>query len=139
MRILLFGATGMVGQGVLRECLKAPDVGFIQIVGRTSVSLADPKVREIVRPDLSDLSDVEADLKDFDACLYCLGVSSAGMTEQQYSRLTFDLTLGVARTLSRLNNRMVFIYVSGAGTDNTERGRTMGRGSRAAPRMRCAA
>jgi uncharacterized protein YbjT (DUF2867 family) len=125
MRILLFGATGMVGQGVLRECLKAPDVDLIQIVGRTAVGLEDPKVREIVRQDLSDLGDVEADLRDFDACLYCLGVSSAGMSEQQYSRLTFDLTLSVARTLSRLNNRMVFIYVSGAGTDNTERGRTM--------------
>lgn len=124
MRILLFGATGMVGQGVLRECLKAPDVGVLT-VGRTPSGLVDPRLREIVRQDLFDLSDVESEITDVDACLFCLGVSSAGMPEQQYSRLTFDLTLSVARTLSRLNHRMVFVYVSGAGTDNTERGRTM--------------
>lgn len=125
MRILLFGATGMVGQGVLRECLRAPDVDFVQTVGRTAVGIVDPKVREIVRPDLFDLTDVEPELKDFDGCLFCLGGSSAGLSEQQYSHLTFDLTLGVARALSRLNNRMIFVYVSGAGTDNTERGRSM--------------
>jgi uncharacterized protein YbjT (DUF2867 family) len=125
MRILLFGATGMVGQGVLRECLMAPDVDAVQTVGRTAVGLVEPKLRDLVHTDLFDLGAIETELRDFDACLFCLGVSSAGMHEQQYSRLTFDLTLGVARTLSRLNPRMIFVYVSGAGTDNTERGRRM--------------
>jgi len=125
MRIVLFGATGMVGQGVLRECLMAPDVEFIQTVGRTAVGQSDPKLVDLVQPDLFDLGAIEDKLLDFDACLFCLGVSSSGMHEQQYSRLTFDLTLNVARTLSRLNPRMIFVYVSGAGTDNTERGRSM--------------
>lgn len=125
MRILLFGATGMVGQGVLRECLLDPGVQSVLAVGRSSIGKRDEKLRELVLPDVADLSDIEAELAGFDACFFCLGVSSVGMPEERYTQLTYDLTLSVARTLARLNSGMTFVYVSGAGTDSSERGRTM--------------
>ena len=125
MKVILFGATGMVGQGVLRECLIDPDVSEALSVGRTATSRTHLKLREIVRRDLSDLSTIETELSGFDACFFCLGVSSAGLKEADYRRVTFDLTLGAARTLARLNPAMTFIYVSGAGTDGTGQGRSM--------------
>ncbi|HEY4066804.1 MAG TPA: NAD(P)H-binding protein [Burkholderiaceae bacterium] len=125
MKILLFGASGMVGQGVLRECLAAPDVNQVNAVGRAPLAQTHPKLQHVVAPDLADLHDAEAGLKGFDACFFCLGVSSAGMSEVEYTRLTHDLTLAAAATLARLNPGMSFVYVSGAGTDGTERGRTM--------------
>lgn len=125
MKVLLFGATGMVGQGVLRECLLDPDVREVLVVGRRATGQQHEKLRERVLPDVADLSAVEPDLQGFDACLFCLGVSSAGMTEERYTRLTYDLTLAVAGTLAGLNPGMTFIYVSGMGTDSSERGRTM--------------
>lgn len=125
MRVLLFGATGMVGQGVLRECLLDDGVERVLAVGRSATGQRDPKLRELVVPDLSDLSAVAGELAGFDACFFCLGVSSAGMSEAEYTRVTYDLTLAVARTLARLNPTMTFVYVSGAGTDASERGRTM--------------
>ena len=115
----------MVGQGVLRECLRASDVDFIQTVGRMASGQRAPKLREVIQQDLFDLGGIESELNTFDACLFCLGVSSAAMTKSQYSRLTYNLTLGIAQTLARLNPQMTFIYVSGAGTDSTERGRIM--------------
>jgi uncharacterized protein YbjT (DUF2867 family) len=125
VRVLLFGATGMVGQGVLRECLLAPDVERAVTVGRSATGQSHPKLRELVALDLFDLSSLEPELAGFDACFFCLGVSSAGMSEEAYTRVTHDLTLSVARTLVRHNPRMTFVYVSGAGTDSTERGRSM--------------
>ena len=125
MRVLLIGATGMVGQGVLRECLIDPDVSEVLSVGRTPAGRTHPNLREIVRRNLSDLSDIETELSGFDACFFCLGVSSAGLKEPDYRRVTFDLTLGAARILARLNPAMTFIYVSGAGTDGTGQGRSM--------------
>lgn len=125
MNVLLFGATGMVGQGVLRECLLDPGVQRVLAVGRSSTGQRDEKLRELVRPDVADLSDLDADLTGFDACFFCLGVSAVGMTEADYSRVTYDLTLRVAQTLARLSSGMTFIYVSGAGTDGTEGGRAM--------------
>jgi len=125
MRILLFGATGMVGQGVLRECLRAADVQLVQTVGRTPTSRHHPRLREVVHRDLLDYQAIESELRNFDACFFCLGVSSAGMKEAEYTRLTYDLTLAAAQTLARLNPQMTFVYVSGAGTDSTERGRSM--------------
>jgi uncharacterized protein YbjT (DUF2867 family) len=125
MQVLLFGATGMVGQGVLRECLLDPQVTGVLAVGRSASGGQHPKLRELVQPDLFDLRTIETQLSGFDACFFCLGVSSVGMAEESYRRITYDLTLAVARTLARLNPRMTFVYVSGMGTDSTERGRTM--------------
>lgn len=125
MNILLFGATGMVGQGVLRECLLDPDVETVLSVGRSATGQRHERLREIVHADLFDLSAVEAELAGFDAGFFCLGVSSAGMTEESYRRVTYDLTMSVARCLAKLNPRMTFVYVSGMGTDSTGHGRIM--------------
>jgi uncharacterized protein YbjT (DUF2867 family) len=125
MNVVIFGATGMVGQGVLRECLLDPRVERVLVVGRSSLGQHHPKLREIVVQNMFDLSTLDADLADVDACFFCLGVSSAGISEERYTRITYDLTMAVAETLARLNPGMTFIYVSGMGTDSTERGRTM--------------
>ncbi len=125
MQVILFGATGMVGQGVLRECLLNSDVAGVLAIGRGSTGQRRPKLREIVRADLFDLSAIAADLQGYDACFFCLGVSAAGMKERAYRRVTYDLTLAVAGLLARLNPAMTFIYVSGAGTDSSEKGRMM--------------
>ena len=115
----------MVGQGVLRECLLDPEIEAVQTIGRTASGTQHPKLREIIRPNLFHYSEIESELKGLDACFFCLGVSSAGMSEQQYENLTYTLTLAAAETLSRLNPAMTFVYVSGAGTDSTEKGRVM--------------
>jgi uncharacterized protein YbjT (DUF2867 family) len=125
MKVLIFGATGMVGQGVLRECLRAPDVEQVVTVGRAVTGIENPGLREIVHANLLDFTGLEDQLTGFDACFFCLGVSSSGMNEADYQRVTYDLTLAAAQTLSRLNPDMVFIYVSGAGTDSSEMGRVM--------------
>jgi uncharacterized protein YbjT (DUF2867 family) len=125
VKVLLFGATGMVGQGVLRECLLDPRVESVLSIGRTDTGQKNAKLRELLLPDLFSLFAHEGELSGFDACFFCLGVSSAGMKEEDYRRVTFDLTLAVAQTLARLNPAMTFIYVSGAGTDSSERGRSM--------------
>jgi uncharacterized protein YbjT (DUF2867 family) len=125
MNVILFGATGMVGQGVLRECLLDPDIQQILSIVRTPTNQQDPKLHELVQADFFDYSAIESQLTGFDACLFSLGVSSAGMDEAQYTHLTYDLTLAAATTLARLNPQMTFLYVSGAGTDSTEAGRTM--------------
>ena len=125
MNVVLFGATGMVGQGVLRECLLAPDVESVAAIGRTATGIAHPKLRDIVHRDLMDYRAIETQLSGFDACFFCLGVTSAGMTEEDYSRITYGITMAAAETLARLNPQMTFVYVSGSGTDGTERGRTM--------------
>jgi uncharacterized protein YbjT (DUF2867 family) len=125
MNVLLFGATGMIGQGVLREALLDPDVERVVAVGRSATDQQQPKLRDLVVRDVADLAGVESELAGFDACFFCLGVSSAGMSEERYTRVTFDLTLAVAATLARLNPQMTFVYVSGMGTDSTERGRVM--------------
>jgi uncharacterized protein YbjT (DUF2867 family) len=115
----------MIGQGVLRECLLDADVARVQTVGRTATGVQHPKLREIVHEDLSHYASIEAELVGFDACLFCLGVSSAGMNEANYERVTYGITVAAAETLARLNPGMTFIYVSGAGTDSSEHGRTM--------------
>jgi uncharacterized protein YbjT (DUF2867 family) len=125
MRVILFGATGMVGQGVLRECLLDAEVQSVLSIGRTATGQKHEKLREILRKDLADLSAIESELRGYDACFFCLGVSSAGMTEADYRAVTYDLTLAVARTLVKLNPGMTFIYVSGAGTDSSEKSRFM--------------
>ena len=125
MKIILFGATGMVGQGVLRECLLDPDVETVLAVGRSPTGQQHAKLREIVHDNFLDYSAIESQLAGFDACFFCLGVSSVGMGEERYRYLTYDITLAAATTLAKLNPGMVFIYVTGAGTDSTEQGRVM--------------
>jgi uncharacterized protein YbjT (DUF2867 family) len=125
LNVLVFGATGMVGQGVLRECLLDPDVALVQTVGRAATGVTHPRLSEIVHPDLMSYAPIEPRLVGFDACFFCLGVSSAGMSEADYERVTYGITLAAATTLARLNKSMTFIYVSGAGTDSSERGRIM--------------
>jgi len=125
VKVIVFGATGMVGQGVLRECLLDPGVESVLVVGRSPTGHEHAKLNEIVRPDLFDLSAIEGELSGYDACFFCLGVSSAGMGEAEYRHLTYDLTLSVARSLAKANPGMTFLYVSGAGTDSTESGRMM--------------
>ena len=111
MNVILFGATGMVGQGVLRECLRDDGVERVLAVGRSATGVTHPKLHELMLPDATD-----AELQGYDACFFCLGVSSAGLSEADYTRLTFDLTFGWAQRLARINPAMTFIYVSGAGT-----------------------
>jgi uncharacterized protein YbjT (DUF2867 family) len=125
MKVLLFGATGMVGQGVLRECLLDPDVERVVSIGRGLTGEHHAKLRELPHANFLDFSAIEDQLSGFDACFFCLGVSSAGMTEEQYERITYGFTLAAARVLARLNPNMTFIYVSGMGTDSSEHGRSM--------------
>jgi len=125
MKVLLFGASGMVGQGVLRECLLDSDVARVVTVVRRPTGRRHEKLTEIVQPDLATLAAVEPQLRGFDACFFCAGVSALGMTEAEYTRVTYDVTLGVAKTLLRTSPDLTFVYVSGARTDSTEKGRMM--------------
>ena len=125
MDVIIFGATGMIGQGVLRECLLDPDVQRVVIVGRTPTGQQHPKIEEIVHGNLYDLSSIETKLTNLDACFFCLGITSAGMSEEEYTRITYDITMAAATTLLRLNPSMTFVFVSGLGTDSSERGRVM--------------
>lgn len=125
MKVLLFGATGMVGQGVLRECLLDPEVDLAVTLGRKATGAQSPKLHEIEHRDLANYNGMESELAGFDACFFCLGVSSSGMKEADYERITYGFTMAAAETLSRLNPGMTFIYVSGAGTDSSEKGRAM--------------
>jgi uncharacterized protein YbjT (DUF2867 family) len=125
VNVILFGATGMIGQGVLRECLLDPDVTRVLSVARSSTGQHDDKLRELLHEDFTNFSAVERELTGYDACFFCLGVSSAGMSEADYARVTYDFTLAAARLLAKANPEMTFIYVSGAGTDSSEKGRSM--------------
>ncbi len=125
MNVILFGATGMIGQGVLRQCLRDDSVDRVLAIGRSPLGVEHPKLRELVQPDPSDLSALEPELAGYDACFFCLGVSSVGMKEDAYRRVTYDLTLAVARPLAAANPALTFVYVSGEGTDSTEQGRSM--------------
>ncbi len=115
----------MVGQGVLRECLLDPEVESVVVIGRNATGQQHEKLDEIVLGDLSDISAIEGEISGYDACFFCVGVSAVGMNEEAYGCVTYDLTISVARTLAKLNPVMTFIYVSGSGTDSTERGRIM--------------
>jgi uncharacterized protein YbjT (DUF2867 family) len=125
MKVIIFGATGMVGQGVLRECLLDDEISSLLTVGRTTTGIASSKLLEIQQTNLLDYGPIESRLAGFDACFFCLGISSAAMKEADYERLTYGVTLAAAQTLSRLNPDMVFTYVSGEGTDSSEHGRVM--------------
>jgi uncharacterized protein YbjT (DUF2867 family) len=125
MKVILFGATGMVGQGALRECLLDFEVESVLAIGRSATGQQHEKLREIMHQDFSDFSTIEGQLAGYDACFFCLGVSAAGMSERDYRRVTYDFTMAAAQSLLRQNPGMTFIYVSGAGTDTTGGGRMM--------------
>jgi uncharacterized protein YbjT (DUF2867 family) len=125
IKAVIFGATGMVGEGVLHEALKHPNVESVLVIGRKSCKVTHPKLTELLHNDFFDYSKIEDRLRGYNACYFCLGVSSVGMREQDYSRLTYELTMQAAKALSGLNPDMTFCYVSGAGTDSTEKGRIM--------------
>ena len=125
IRAIITGATGMVGEGVLLECLDNPQVESVLIINRRDSGFSHPKLTEIVHKDFYDFSSIEDRLHGYNACFFCLGVSVIVMTEQDYHKMTHELTLHVAQTLSRVDQQMTFCYVSGAGTDSTEKGRVM--------------
>ena len=122
VRAIITGASGMVGEGVLHECLKSETVEKVLVVGRCSCSVTHPKLTEIIVKDFFDLSLIENELKGFNACFFCLGMSSVGVSKEEYERMTYDLTMNFAKTLVKENPDMTFCYVSGKGTDSTEKG-----------------
>src|SRR5580700_3949906 len=125
MKVILFGATGMVGQGVLRECLADPGVEGVLTIGRRVTGQTHPKLREIALPDLTDYSAIADQLAGYDACFFCLGVTSAGMSEADYRRVTVDIAVAAARVLAERNPEMTFVFVSGQGSDGTGKSRAM--------------
>lgn len=125
IRAIITGSTGMVGEGVLHECLKHPDVELVLVINRRSCNVQHEKLKEIIHSDFYNLSSIEKELSGYNACYFCLGVSSVGMKENNYKKITYDLTMHVATTLLKLNPDMTFCYVSGSGTDSTEKGRIM--------------
>ena len=125
LRLIITGATGMVGEGVLHECLQHSEIEEILVIGRKSCGITHLKLKENIHSNFFDLSPIEKRLTGYSACFFCLGVSSIGMKENEFHRLTYILTMHVAQTLSRLNNEMTFCYISGKGTDSTEKGKLM--------------
>jgi hypothetical protein len=125
IRAIITGATGMVGEGVLYECLQHPQVEAVLVINRRPCGYSHPKLKEIIHKDFYDFSPIEGQLSGYNACFFCLGVSSIGMKEEEYYQKTYVLTMHVAATLSRLNRDMTFCYISGASTDSTEKGRMM--------------
>jgi uncharacterized protein YbjT (DUF2867 family) len=123
IRAIITGATGMVGEGVLLECLNHPDVDRVLVINRKPGQVSHPKLLEIIRPDFFDLAPIAPQLTGYNACFFCLGVSSVGMSRKDYKRVTYDLTLNVGELLAKSNPEMTFCYVTGAGTDSSERGR----------------
>ncbi|MBI1307754.1 MAG: epimerase [Bacteroidetes bacterium] len=125
MKVIITGATGMVGKGVLLVCLEDESVEKVLCIVRSSTGITHPKLKEVLHSDFFNLSPVEAELKGYDACFFCLGVTSLGLKEDQYRHLTYDLTLNFAAVVLAQNPGIQFNYVSGAGTDSTEKGRSM--------------
>jgi uncharacterized protein YbjT (DUF2867 family) len=123
LKVIITGSTGMVGKGVLLECLEHPHVSEVLIINRSSIGMQHPKLKELIHKDFYNLQPVQEQLQGYDACFFCLGVSSVGMSEEAYTKPTYDLTLHFAETV--INADMTFIYVSGSGTDSTEKGSIM--------------
>lgn len=117
MKVILFGSTGMVGQGILYECIDHPEVDSILLVNRRSLQLTNPKVKEVILYDLAQIQVIREDLKGYDACFYAMGISSLGMKEEEYRKLMFDVPVKIAKELYDLNPQMVFCFVTGKGTD----------------------
>jgi uncharacterized protein YbjT (DUF2867 family) len=124
VKVIITGATGMVGEGVLMECLNHPDVAQVLVINRKPAGVSHPKLREIIHGDFFALAAIEPQLLGYDACFFCLGVSSVGMSREEYRHITYDLTLNLARTLAKSNADLTFCYVTGAGSDSSEAGRS---------------
>lgn len=125
VKAVIFGATGMVGEGVLHQSLKHPDVESVLVIGRRSCNVKHGKLKEIIHKDFFDYSNIEEQLEGYNACFFCLGVTSVGKKESEYAHITYDLTMTAAAVLSKVNKDMTFCYVSGQGTDSTENGKLM--------------
>lgn len=124
-KVIVTGVTGMVGEGVLHECLLSEDIEKVLVVNRRACGISHPKLKEIIHQDFFDLSSISEELKGYNGCLFCLGISSVGMKEQDFYKSTYTLTMNFAKALSDLNPEMVLCYISGAGTDSTEKGKVM--------------
>jgi uncharacterized protein YbjT (DUF2867 family) len=124
-KVIITGATGMIGKGVLLECLDHQEIEQVLTIGRSSTGLAHPKLKEIIHMDFSDFSSIKDQLHGYDACFFCLGISAAGLNEEQYRRITYGYTLALAKELLDIDKSITFNYVSGQGTDSTEQGRMM--------------
>lgn len=125
MKVIIMGSTGMIGKSVLLECMASDLIKSILIINRQPIGIQDKKINEIIHDDFNDFSTIRQHLKNYDACFFCLGVSSAGMSEYDYNKITYELTTGFARELIIQNDNLVFCYISGAGTDSSEKGRSM--------------
>ena len=125
INVIVTGATGMVGKGVLLECLDHPEVSEVLSIGRKSLAMNHPKLKELLHADFSEFASVAEQLKGYDACYACMGVSAAGMSEAEYTKMTYGYTMALANELVKINPEMTFTYVSGEGTDSTEKGRQM--------------
>ncbi len=125
MKVIVTGATGMVGKGVLLECLDHPEVTEVLAIGRSAIGIKHPKLKELLHKDFSEFASVAHQLKGYDACFACMGVSAAGLNEAQYTKFTYDFTMALARELHKINPEITFTYVSGEGTDSSEKGRQM--------------
>lgn len=125
MKVIVTGVTGMVGEGVMHECLNHPEITEVLSISRKMPLTKHPRLKSLVHADMKDISSLENQVKGYDACFFCLGVSSVGMKEPEYTEKTFDLTIGFASTLQKVSPGMTFCYISGAATDSTEKGRSM--------------
>ncbi len=124
-KVILTGATGMVGKGILLECLDHDNIEEVLVIGRSTIGMTHPKLKEMIHKDFTEFSSVSNQLLGYDACFYSLGISAAGLKEEQYKKITYDFTMALAKTLLGNNPGMTFNYVSGEGTDSTEKGRMM--------------
>lgn len=125
MKTIIFGTTGMVGKGVLLECLEEKAIESVLVINRQKLGLTNPKLKEIIHNDFFNFIPIKESIKGYDACFFCMGVTSAGLNEEEYTKLTYDLTLGFAKLMAEVNPNSTFCYVSGAGTDSTEKGGSM--------------
>jgi uncharacterized protein YbjT (DUF2867 family) len=125
MKVIITGATGMVGKGVLLECLDHKDIDQVLVIGRSSIKMEHPKLKEITHSDFADFSSIKTQLSGYDACFFCLGISAAGLSEEEYNKITYDYTLALAKAIYAADNEFTFIYVSGQGTDSSEKSRMM--------------
>ncbi len=124
IKVIITGSTGMIGEGVLHRCLTHPQISEVLLLNRRSYGLSHPKLKELLLPSFLDLKSVKSQLAGYDACFFCAGISSLGISKEEYEKITYDLTLNLGNTLAELNPNMTFTYVSGQGTDSTEKGRS---------------